>query len=177
MTPGVPDSVQAVRARIAQIKAGFRRPPSSGPTFASYLRRMAAGPMPDDPQIASAIAESANRHGLDPALLRAVIRAESGFDRFAVSARGACGLMQLTPGTAAALGVTDAFDIRQNVAGGSAYLRQQLDRFGRLDLALAAYNAGPAAVTRYNGVPPFPETQSYVANVTASYEAERSNQE
>jgi len=175
MTGGIPDSVHAVRARIAQIKAALGRecPIASGASFASYLRRAASRPAPDDPEIASAIEESAARCNLDPALLRAVIHAESGFNRFAASPKGAQGLMQLMPRTATALGVSDPFDVRQNVAGGAAYLRQQLDRFGSIDLALAAYNAGPGAVVRYNGIPPFPETQNYVGRVIAAYEDAR----
>jgi len=174
MNPGTPESVQAVRARIAEIKAGFTRPPLAARTsFASCLRRACAAPTPDDPEVAAAIADCASRYDLDPALLRTVIQAESGFNRFAVSPAGAQGLMQLMPGTAAALGVSDPFDVRQNIAGGAAYLRRQLDRFGSLDLALAAYNAGPAAVTRYNGIPPYRETQDYVARVVAAYEAAR----
>jgi len=178
MNGGLPDSVQAVRARIAEIKAAFGQqgPAPSGLSFAGYLRRAAAPPKPDDPEIAAAIADSADRCGLDPDLLRAVIQAESGFDRFAVSSKGAQGLMQLMPGTAAALGVSDPFDVRQNVAGGAAYLRQQLDRFGSLDLALAAYNAGPGAVSRHNGIPPFPETQNYVARIMAGYAAARTQE-
>jgi len=167
---GIPDSVIAVRARIAEIKAGLAQQThsSSGASFASCLRRACAPAKPDDPEIAAAISDAANRFDLDPALLRSVIQAESGFNRLAVSPKGAQGLMQLMPGTAAGLGVTDPFDVRQNVAGGAAYLRRQLDRFGSLDLALAAYNAGPGAVARYNGIPPYPETQSYVARITAS---------
>ena len=169
----LPESVQAVRARIAEIKAALPRhaPTPSAAGFASYLRRACAAPDPDDPQIAQAIADAANRRGLDPALLREVVHAESGFNRFAVSPQGAQGLMQLMPGTAAALGVADPFDISQNIMGGATYLRQQLDRFGSVDLALAAYNAGPGAVTRYNGIPPFTETQNYVARIMAGYQA------
>jgi soluble lytic murein transglycosylase-like protein len=178
MNAGIPESVRAVRARIAEIKASFGQQASApnGLSFAVCLRRACAPAKPDDPEIAAAIADSANRCAVDPDLLRAVIQAESGYNRFAVSPKGAQGLMQLMPGTAAALGVTDAFDVRQNIAGGAAYLRQQLDRFGSLDLALAAYNAGPAAVSRHNGIPPFPETQNYVARVMASYAAARAQE-
>jgi soluble lytic murein transglycosylase-like protein len=177
MRPGLPYSVQAIRARIAEIKSGFNRPaPAGGASFAACLRRARAPRAPDDPEIAGAVAECAERFDLDPALLHAVIDAESGANRLAVSPKGAQGLMQLMPGTADALGVSNPFDVRQNIAGGSAYLRQQLDRFGRLDLALAAYNAGPGAVARYNGIPPYRETQGYVARVMAAYDAARRSQ-
>ncbi|HEY7981381.1 MAG TPA: lytic transglycosylase domain-containing protein [Candidatus Eremiobacteraceae bacterium] len=114
------------------------------------------------------IASSA--HELSPALVRAVITVESGGDPSAISSAGAMGLMQLMPGTASTYGVADAFEPSQNVDGGCAYLHDLLARYrGDLTLALAAYNAGPGAVDKYGGVPPFAETQSYVRNVTALY--------
>lgn len=115
------------------------------------------------------IAESAAASGIDPSLLAAVISFESGFNPHATSAAGARGLMQLMPQTAASLGVTNAYDPEQNVRGGARYLRALLDRFGSLELAVAAYNAGPAAVERYGGVPPYLETRTYVRNVLARY--------
>jgi soluble lytic murein transglycosylase-like protein len=112
------------------------------------------------------ISEAAAKYNIDPALLKAVIHAESGFKPNAVSPAGAQGLMQLMPSTAAALGVTDPFDPEQNIYAGARYLRAQLDRFGGdVALALAAYNAGPGAVARYGGVPPYKETQRYVQRV------------
>ncbi|HEY3284020.1 MAG TPA: lytic transglycosylase domain-containing protein [Armatimonadota bacterium] len=111
------------------------------------------------------IREAASRNGLDPKVLEAVVRQESGFNPTAVSPAGAQGLMQLMPGTARALGVADPLDPAQNLEGGARYLRQQLDRFGELPLALAAYNAGPGAVQRHNGVPPFQETRNYVDSI------------
>ena len=115
---------------------------------------------------------AAKRNELDPALLTAVIQRESDFDPRAISRAGAQGLMQLMPGTAKELGVTDPFDPRQNVEGGAAYLRGLIDRYhGRLDLALAAYNAGAGAVDRYGGVPPYPETQDYVRGILGAYRA------
>lgn len=121
--------------------------------------------------IAGFIDEAARLQALDPALLHAVARQESGYRVRAVSPAGAIGVMQLMPATARALGV-DPWDARQNVHGGAAYLRAMLDRFGGvLPLALAAYNAGPAAVDRYRDVPPFPETQTYVRAVSARYAA------
>ena len=110
------------------------------------------------------------RHGVDPALLAAVAKVESGFDSAAVSPAGATGLMQFMPATAAGLGV-DPSDPASAVDGAARYLRQLTDRFGSTDLALAAYNAGPGAVARSGGIPPYPETQSYVRKVTSAAEA------
>ncbi|GAB6986963.1 transglycosylase SLT domain-containing protein [Nocardioides pyridinolyticus] len=114
---------------------------------------------------ASLFEEAGLAHGVSPALLAAVARQESGFDPQAVSPAGAQGLMQLMPGTAAGLGVTDPFDPTQAVDGAARLLRTLLDRFGGTELALAAYNAGPGAVLRYGGIPPYPETQNYVRSV------------
>ena len=103
----------------------------------------------------------AGAYGVDPALVRAVMRNESGFNSGAVSPKGAQGLMQLMPGTAAQMGVRDPFDPEQNIAGGVGYLRHCLDRFGHnVPLAVAAYNAGPEAVAKYCTVPPYQETQA-----------------
>ncbi len=117
-------------------------------------------------EFAALLAEAAGRHGVEPALLMAMARAESAFDPFAVSPKGACGLLQLMPATAERFGVTDVFDARQNVDGGARYMRWLLDRYdGDTELALAAYNAGENAVDRYRGVPPYSETRTYVARV------------
>ena len=119
--------------------------------------------------IDQAVAAASQRHGLPAALIRSVIQHESNFNPRAVSPAGALGLMQLMPGTASELGVQNPFDISQNVDGGSRYLRKMLDRFGGdLRKALAAYNAGPGTVRRYDGVPPYPETHSYIRRVLAS---------
>lgn len=115
------------------------------------------------------ISSSANTYGVNPNLVKAVIANESGFRVNAVSPVGAQGLMQLMPGTAASLGVGDSFNALQNIAGGTRYLRGLYDRFGDWRLAVAAYNAGPGAVTKYGGVPPYRETEQYVANVMDSY--------
>lgn len=115
---------------------------------------------------AAEIDAAAAKYGIDPALLRALVKQESGFDPNAGSPAGAVGLCQLMPGTAASLGVTDPRDPVQSLDGGAKYLREQLDRFGGdVRKALAAYNAGPAAVERFGGVPPYPETQNYVQNI------------
>jgi len=109
------------------------------------------------------------RFGVDPRLTFAVVMQESRFNPRAVSSAGAQGLGQLMPGTAAGLGVTDSFDIEQNLEGTVRYLSTQLRNFGRLSLALAAYNAGPNNVKRYGGVPPFRETQNYVRRIWSHY--------
>jgi soluble lytic murein transglycosylase-like protein len=112
------------------------------------------------------LSKAGAQHNIDVELLASVVKAESGGRSNAVSRTGARGLMQLMPGTAQQLGVDDAFRPDQNIAGGSAYLDQLLTRYkDNLALALAAYNAGPAAVDRYHGVPPFRETRAYVVRV------------
>jgi hypothetical protein len=107
------------------------------------------------------------RHGVDPRLLAAVAQVESGFNPNAVSRAGAQGLMQFMPGTAAGLGI-DPLDPAQAIDGAARYLRTQLDAFGSVELALAAYNAGPGAVSRHGGIPPYAETQAYVSKVLAA---------
>lgn len=116
------------------------------------------------------IAQAGANHNLDVDLLASVVRAESGGNIRAVSRTGAQGLMQLMPGTAAELGVTDSFRADQNINGGTAYLDTLLLRYhDRLAMALAAYNAGPAAVDKYHGVPPYRETRAYVARVIREF--------
>ena len=115
------------------------------------------------------ISRSARLHKLPPALVKAVIRAESNFDAGARSHKGAMGLMQLMPGTAAEMGVRNPWHAEENVRGGTRYLRHMVNRYGDVRLALAAYNAGPKAVDRYRGVPPYRETQEYVRRVLAYY--------
>jgi len=118
----------------------------------------------------AAIRSAALKNGLDPALVHAVIRAESGYNRWAVSTAGAQGLMQLMPGTASYYGVADPFDSDSNIDGGVRYLKDLSALYpGRTDLILAAYNAGQSAVTKYNGVPPYAETRNYIAKVQADY--------
>jgi soluble lytic murein transglycosylase-like protein len=120
----------------------------------------------------SLIQEHAERHGISPDLVRAVIQAESGFNRWAVSPKGAMGLMQLMPATARDLGVSDPFHPDENIRGGVWYLATLLERFDQdVVRALAAYNAGPERVVRYNGVPPYRETQNYVKKITGATKA------
>lgn len=122
--------------------------------------------------VRSMIEQASIRNGVDPDLMEALAYQESRFRPGAVSPKGAKGLAQLMPGTAKELGV-DINDPAQNVEGGARYLAQQIKRFGSLELGLAAYNAGPGAVEKYKGIPPFPETQNYVKSVMAQYEAIR----
>ena len=120
---------------------------------------------------------AAQRHGLDPALVLAVVSVESAFQPAAVSHKGAQGLMQLMPGTARELGVTDALDPAQNLDGGTRYLRMLVAQYGGdLGKALAAYNAGPGAVKRHRGIPPYRETRQYVDKVMKRYERARAGQ-
>lgn len=126
----------------------------------------AGGVLPAGTPYADLFVSAGRQHGVDPALLAAVAKAESAFNPRAVSHAGAQGLMQLMPGTAKELGVADPFDPAQAVDGAARLLAQHLGTFGSVDLALAAYNAGPAAVRRYGGIPPYAETQAYVRKIT-----------
>ena len=127
---------------------------------------------PSTAELTTVIERLAADHGVDPRLVEAVMRAESGGNPRAVSPKGAAGLMQLMPARAVALGVVDVFDPIENLVGGIRHLRDLLWRYqGNLSLALAAYNAGEGAVEAYGGVPPYPETRQYVRKVLALYRA------
>jgi soluble lytic murein transglycosylase-like protein len=137
---------------------------TSASTSSTTVDSVGSGSVPYEQLIDSA----AQKYGIDPAVLKGLIKQESGFNPNAGSPAGAQGLTQLMPGTASAMGVTDLHDPAQSIDGGAHYLKMQLDRFGGdYSKALAAYNAGPGAVQRYGGVPPYSETQNYVKNVLA----------
>jgi soluble lytic murein transglycosylase-like protein len=154
-----------VRADGSRVVRNVGTAAPSAAARASVPRRPAA----PRPELRALVAERAAVHDLDPRLVEAVIQAESAWNRRAVSRAGAMGLMQLMPQTAVVLAVDDPWDEAQNVRGGTAYLAEMLHRFGSEELALAAYNAGPGAVERHGGIPPYAETREYVRRVLSLY--------
>jgi soluble lytic murein transglycosylase-like protein len=178
-------SVASVVSRVSELEAmiaaaGGGSPSPSATTATSFGDQLAqasgtqtattattgagSGSVPYQSQIEAAAA----KYGIDAAVLKGLIKQESGFNPNAGSPAGAQGLTQLMPGTAASLGVTNVHDPAQSIDGGAHYLKMQLDRFGGdYSKALAAYNAGPGAVQRYGGIPPYAETRNYVKNVLA----------
>jgi soluble lytic murein transglycosylase-like protein len=176
-------SIASIDARVQELQtmvATMNGAPAAQPPASSFAGALASAQGPATQASPSATATdrssafgaeidaAAASNGVDPALLKGLVAQESGFDPNARSGAGALGLTQLMPGTAASLGVTNPLDPAQSLQGGAKYLRQQLDRFGGDErLALAAYNAGPGAVARYGGVPPYSETQNYVNSVMA----------
>jgi soluble lytic murein transglycosylase-like protein len=166
---GLDFASQLTAATSAAQPAASVASPAAAPAPATTMAAPAgASALPPGVPYAAEITAAAQRHGIDPALLAGLVRQESNFDPNAGSPAGARGLTQLMPGTAAGLGVTDVTDPLQSLDGGAKYLKQQLDAFGGdVTKALAAYNAGPGAVQRFGGVPPYAETQNYVQKVQA----------
>ncbi|MGA9040490.1 MAG: lytic transglycosylase domain-containing protein [Terriglobales bacterium] len=158
----------------AAVSANLRSPVSAPsnppvPSHVSPKARVPAQPLSQQ-ALSGVISDSSDRYHLDPDLVNSVIHAESDFNQHARSPKGAQGLMQLMPGTASKLGVANAYDPQANVEGGTRYLRELLERYN-FDLvkALAAYNAGPERVQQYHGVPPYYETQAYIARIIKDF--------
>jgi soluble lytic murein transglycosylase-like protein len=161
--PSEPADNQVEVGPIAPVRAPADKTPS---VRAGLVTSVAA------PDFAPYILAAAKKNGVSPDLIRAVIEAESRFDASAVSARGACGLMQLMPRTARSLGVVDCFNARENIHAGARHLGILLKRFeGSVDMSIAAYNAGESAVARHRGIPPYRQTRAYVRKVTALLDA------
>jgi soluble lytic murein transglycosylase-like protein len=168
-------AIRASKSSVAStVPPGFT-PRTAQPSFATATE-MSTYDRANREKITEMIRETSDRYRVDPALVRAVIQTESNWNSNAVSRVGAQGLMQLVPGTAQQLGVSNAFDPKQNLDGGVRYLHSLLERYnGDLDKALAAYNAGPGAVDRAGGIPRYRETRNYVQKVTDSYYRPGSN--
>jgi len=172
-----PAPVATQSSSFAAQLAGATSPVSSPTATTAAMATTAAtgvSELPADVPYGAEITAAAKKYGIDPALLAGLVKQESGFNPNAGSAAGAQGLTQLMPGTARSLGCTNPLDPAQAIDAGARYLRQQLDAFGGdVTRALAAYNAGPGAVKRYGGVPPYAETQNYVRAVQANAAAYR----
>ncbi|EAX48664.1 Lytic transglycosylase, catalytic [Thermosinus carboxydivorans Nor1] len=171
------ESISRVTQRIAAIQQRFTSPAhftkgDFAATFAS-VRTQSLKPAEGaktSSEIANMVHAAARRHGVDPQLALAIAQAESGLSPLAVSDAGAVGVMQLMPETANQLGVRNIYDPWDNIDGGVRYLKSMLNMFnGDVIKAVAAYNAGPAAVARYDGIPPYAETKGYVARVMSFY--------
>jgi hypothetical protein len=168
---GVPsEQIQSFEA-LPPVAQPDPAPMDSAPKIVASVQRPADGPLNE------LIAGAAARHEIDPDFVASVVKAESRFNPSAVSPKGARGLMQLMPGTAASLGVGNAFDPASNVEGGTALLRKLLDQYaGDAQKALAAYNAGPERVKQYGGVPPFRETRDYIVRVIEDFNRKKLQQ-
>lgn len=161
----LPDFENTVISGMPAMQQLVRQQPTDD-TQSDFLRTLRTTLSSGSADLDSIFDDAASRYGLPVNLLKAVAKTESNFRPDATSRVGAMGIMQLMPGTAAALGVTDPYDPEQNVMGGAKYLKDMINRYnGDVSLALAAYNAGPNNVDKYNGIPPFNETQNYVKRI------------
>lgn len=157
--------MSSILSQIQSVSDGYSRQVSGGQSFSDVFRS-ASTDLGVPESMDSIFEEAANTYNVPVTLLKAVAKAESGFDANAVSSAGAQGVMQLMPSTAESLGVTDPFDARSNIMGGAKYISEKLKQYdGDIELALAAYNAGSGNVEKYGGVPPFPETQNYIDKI------------
>jgi len=164
--PGATNAASSSNS-IRPAAVAYTPPPAASAAVVKSLQGFSTG----DPVVDSYIVESSSRNGVDPLLIYSIMHRESSFRRMAVSPKGARGLMQLMPGTAARFGVANIFDPRQNIEGGTRYVRFLLDTFdGDVRLTLAGYNAGEGAVMKYGGVPPYSETQEYVRRISERYD-------
>lgn len=166
-----PASLLRVLARVNEIENLLSRVKSSSGTPLASRRgaQISPGNSGENESFEEILKEYADQYRIDVNLLRKLVQVESGGDTKAVSPKGAMGLMQLMPQTCRMLGVKDPFDVRENIAAGTRYLRSLIDRFGSLELALAAYNAGPSRVEKYQGVPPFEETRTFLKKILGGY--------
>ncbi|HEY8499487.1 MAG TPA: lytic transglycosylase domain-containing protein [Clostridia bacterium] len=170
-------AIEKTTNRILDLDTSIKKYPLvSGSYEAEYPRLSADEISALMPRIDEAIANASKKYGVDENMIRAIIKQESSFQPFALSTSGAMGLMQLMPDTAKWLSVNDPYSIEQNIMGGTHYFKEQLDAFGDMELALAAYNAGPNKVRRYNGIPPVQQTQNFVKNVLRYYQLYNSAQ-
>jgi soluble lytic murein transglycosylase-like protein len=185
--PASKSSMRAARSAAAEVRSIMAQREASGdipaqsrnyralPTRAGIVARQQVEPTLGSQAVESAIQDAAQRHNVDPNLVRAVIQVESNFNPHAVSNKGALGLMQLMPKTAKSLKVSNVFDPQQNVDAGVRHLKTLLNNFGGdIELSLAAYNAGETAVQHHKGVPPYAETRDYVKKITSLYAKQNS---
>jgi soluble lytic murein transglycosylase-like protein len=177
--PAQTDATQAFASQLQTATASTAMTPATATDATAAttgFMSTGASELPADVPYGAEITAAAKKYGIDPALLAGLVKQESGFNPNAGSPAGARGLTQLMPGTAAGLGVSNVLDPAQSLDGGAKYLKAQLDAFGGdVARALAAYNAGPGAVQRYGGVPPYAETQNYVRAVQANATAYRAS--
>jgi hypothetical protein len=168
--PPVSTAQQASSAQASTVDGATQKIAASGSTATALNPQTSFNSRIDSASIGKVVGSAGERHQIDPDFINSVIRAESGFNNRAVSKKGAQGLMQLMPQTASQLGVANSFDPNANVEGGTKYLRELLEKYNfDVPKALAAYNAGPKRVDQYRGVPPYYETQAYVARIIRDF--------